>query len=104
MASSGEPFLNAVLKFEATLTPKQLQEFKQNCTLQHVEQTIRELQMSKSAERKQRNMQKISKFVEGMNQLGQVVEVFLNVHGIVAFIWGPIKFLLVVSRDHFCRR
>lgn len=99
MASSDEPFSNAVVRFEATLTPKQLQDFKQNCTLQHVEQTIRDLQTSQLAKGNQRNMHKISKFVEGMNQLGQVVEVFLNVHATVAFIWGPIKFLLIVSED-----
>lgn len=42
-------------------------------------------------------MQRISKFIEGMNQLGQVVEVFLNVHAAVAFVWGPIKFILMAA-------
>ncbi|RSL96842.1 hypothetical protein CDV31_013308 [Fusarium ambrosium] len=42
-------------------------------------------------------MGRLSKFIEGMAQLGQVVEVFLNIHNGVAFIWGPIKFLLLTA-------
>ncbi|KAK3986135.1 hypothetical protein QBC44DRAFT_373441 [Cladorrhinum sp. PSN332] len=96
MASRDDPFKNAVDKFQRSLTPKERLEF-QHCTLQHVEQTIKDLERSLAAKRKQRNMQRISKFVEGMNQLGQVVEVFLNVHATVAFVWGPIKLLLLTA-------
>ncbi|KAF4333390.1 zinc finger protein [Fusarium beomiforme] len=42
-------------------------------------------------------MERLSKFVEGMVQLGNVVEVFLNLHNTVALIWGPLKFLLLTA-------
>ncbi|RYP14230.1 hypothetical protein DL765_006510 [Monosporascus sp. GIB2] len=35
-----------------------------------------------------------------MEQLSKVIEVFLNVHQFVCFIWGPIKFLLGISRTY----
>jgi len=31
-----------------------------------------------------------------MTQFGTVVEVFLNTSEILAFVWGPLKFLLLV--------
>ncbi|KAK4225967.1 hypothetical protein QBC38DRAFT_510751 [Podospora fimiseda] len=97
MASQDDdPFKNAVAKFQRSLTPKERQEF-QCCTLESVEQTIKDLETTLAAKRKQPNMQRISKFIEGKNHLGQVVEVFLTVHATVTFVWGPIKFLLLIA-------
>lgn len=42
-------------------------------------------------------MNRITKFLEAMTQLSKVVEVFLNVDSTVALVWGPIKFVLLVS-------
>ena len=90
-------FQQAVSSFEATLTDKQRREF-QNCTRKDVEDTILGIQNRLAPQRKQRNMRKISKFVEGMTQLGKVIEVFVNCDSTVAFVWAPIKFVLLVSR------
>ncbi|KAK4209150.1 hypothetical protein QBC37DRAFT_378333 [Rhypophila decipiens] len=91
-----ESFQSALLKFQTSLTKKQRDEF-QACSLQDVKNTIKELETSLAAQRKQRNMRKMAKFVEGMNQLAQVVELFLNVDATVAFVWAPIKFLLLAA-------
>lgn len=40
---------------------------------------------------------RIGKFLEGMEGLGKIIDVFLNTSETVAFVWGPIKFLLQVS-------
>ena len=96
MEPADENFRNALARFRASLTEKQQDEFKA-CTLADVQETIHRVDRSLAAQRRQRNMQRISKFLEGMNQLGQVVEVFLNVDSTVAFVWAPIKFLLLVS-------
>ncbi|KAM7203083.1 hypothetical protein V8F33_002431 [Rhypophila sp. PSN 637] len=96
MDSSDESFQNALLKFQTSLTRKQRDEF-QACSLQDVKNTIKELETSLAAQRKQRNMRKMAKFVEGMSQLAQVVELFLNVDATVAFVWAPIKFLLLAA-------
>ncbi|KAK0728767.1 hypothetical protein B0T26DRAFT_869746 [Lasiosphaeria miniovina] len=95
MEEPDESFRSAVARFRASLTDKQRAEF-QTCSLRHVQDTIQQLQNTLAAQRRQRNLQRMSKFVEGMKQLRQVVEVFLNVDSTVAFIWAPIKFLLLV--------
>jgi hypothetical protein len=90
-------FQQAVSSFEASLTDKQRREF-QSCTRKHVEDTILNIENRLASQRKQRSMRKISKFVEGMTQLGKVIEVFVNCDSTVAFVWAPIKFVLLVSR------
>lgn len=42
-------------------------------------------------------MEGLAKFLEGMEAHGKIVDVFLNASLTVAFVWGPIKFLLQVS-------
>ncbi|KAM7217735.1 hypothetical protein V8F06_006869 [Rhypophila decipiens] len=87
-------FQMAVAKFAAYLTDEQRKEFR-GCSLKEVEQTIKNIETRLASQRRQRNMQKISNFLEGMNQLGKVIEVFVNCDSTVAFIWGPIKFVLL---------
>lgn len=70
----------------------------------------------------QRRMRRIKSFIEAMDQLGQTIEIFVNVHEFVCFIWvscshiyiyknhlrrvltdqhqGPVKFLLNVRDVH----
>lgn len=43
------------------------------------------------------NLTRIQRFLEGMEQLGKVIDIFLNTSEVLAFVWGPIKFLLLVS-------
>jgi hypothetical protein len=61
-----------------------------------------QLQQKQEKNKEMVNMARIQAFLEGMQQLGKTIEVFLNVHEVVCFIWGPIKFLLLVRR--FSRR
>lgn len=42
------------------------------------------------------NLTRVSGFLEAMNQFGAVIEVFLNTSEILAFVWGPLNFLLLV--------
>ncbi|KAH6848231.1 hypothetical protein B0I37DRAFT_309598 [Chaetomium sp. MPI-CAGE-AT-0009] len=89
-------FQQAVSSFEASLTDKQRREF-QSCTRKHVLDTIVGIQNRLASQRQQRSMHKISKFVEGMTQLGKVIEVFVNSDSTVAFVWAPIKFVLLAA-------
>lgn len=91
-------FQQAVSGFEASLTDKQRREF-QGCTRKDVEAAIQGIQNLLASERKQRNIQKIAKFVEGIPQLAKVIEVFVNCDSTVAFVWGPVKFVLLVSHS-----
>jgi len=85
-------FENALVKFRASLTEKQRRDFAL-CTLKDVQTAIDEIQVRLGSQRRLRNMKRIAKFIEAMTQLGQVVEVFLNVENTVAFVWVSIKLL-----------
>lgn len=96
MENSCDSFQSAVARFQASLTPTQQREFRV-CSLQDVTDAIRDIDRHWSSQRKQRNMNRIAKFLEAMTQLSKVVEVFLNADVTVAFVWAPIKFVLLVS-------
>ena len=91
-------FQNALARFRASLTEQQRREFAV-CSIKDVLESIAEIDGRLASGRRQRNTQRIAKFIEGMRQLSQVIEVFLNVDPVVAFVWAPIKFVLVVSRN-----
>ncbi|KAI4595118.1 hypothetical protein KJ359_007093 [Pestalotiopsis sp. 9143b] len=92
-AAEDAAFSKAVDRFRAGLTREQRDQFA-GCDKTEVEKAIAEIQLRHGSQRRQKNMRRVAKFIEGMSQLGQVIEVFLNVEVSVAFIWGPIKFLL----------
>ncbi|KAF4989706.1 hypothetical protein FDECE_14621 [Fusarium decemcellulare] len=96
LEASDTIFDKAVVQFKKRIHKKHLEKFTQ-CTLDDVRSQIKDIEDRYGSQRRLRHMNRLSKFVEGMTQLGQVVEMFLNVHNGVAFIWGPIKFLLLVA-------
>ena len=98
MSDRNENFQKAVSRFRASLTPQQQRDF-QVCSIQDVTKAIQEIDSHWSSKRKQRNMNRISKFIEAMSQLSEVMDRFLNVNAAVAFVWAPIKFILLVSTD-----
>jgi len=109
-------FESAVNRFRESLTKSQREQFA-HCRKQDVESTILDIQARHGSQKRLKYMRRVSKFVEGMSQLGQVIEVFLNVNNSVAFVWvrtlihvekrnrtclscvlqGPVKLLLVVN-------
>ncbi|CVK91852.1 uncharacterized protein FPRN_09654 [Fusarium proliferatum] len=91
-------FDRSVAKFKSRLSRSQAEQFAK-CTIDDVRNQIRHIQNRHGSQRRLRNMDRLSKFVEGMVHLGQVVEVFLNLHNGVALIWGPIKFLLLAASN-----
>ncbi|KAI1076546.1 hypothetical protein F5B20DRAFT_320137 [Whalleya microplaca] len=40
---------------------------------------------------------RVSKFVEAMSEIDKLVTIFLNVSSVVAFVWGPIKLVLMAA-------
>ena len=96
MEPVAESFQNALAKFQANLTEEQRRQFRV-CSIEDVKEAIKGIEDKLASRRRQRSMLRISGFIEAMKQLAQVIEVFLNVDPAVAFIWAPIKFVLVVS-------
>lgn len=61
---------------------------------------IDDLQKKQHSQRRLQNLSRLKPFLEAMEQYGKVVEVFCNSSEFVAFVWGPMKFLLQVSTQN----
>jgi hypothetical protein len=91
----GDAFSNALNIFRNKLTGQQLTDFK-NTTYDSLCNDMTAMQDGQNKRKEMMDMCRIQSFLEAMNQFGKVIEIFLNVSEAVAFIWGPIKFLLLV--------
>lgn len=88
-------FQRVLTKFSSRLTKEEVDKFKFT-DLKDVQQTIVDIQEQQARRKGMRNLTRVLAFVEAMDQFGKVVEVFVNTSTILAFVWGPIKFLLLV--------
>lgn len=79
-------FKKALERFRDSLTEEQKRQFL-STNLQEVKSEIEIIQRRFGSEKRLRNLNKISKFLEAMKQVEQVVTVFLNVNQIVGIIW-----------------
>lgn len=65
-----------------------------------VHRQIAEIQCKYGSEKRLRNMARMSRFLEAMQQLEQVVNVFLNVDTTVAFVWVGLLPCRLHMTDH----
>lgn len=79
-------FKKALDNFKRDLTAQQCREFG-IATLQDVKDEVNKIQNQHGSAKKLRGMSRMSKFLEAMQQLEQVISVFLNVSAFVAFVW-----------------
>ena len=94
--AAGQSFEAILLDFKNTLTPKECQDF-QFVTLRDVQETALRIQKDQENLRAVMGMHRLESFLEAMTQFGKVVEVFANSSIFVAFVWGPLKFILQVG-------
>lgn len=90
-------FHRILANFRARLTKAELDNFK-ICDLNDVRQAIVNIQYEQEKRKDMMGFSRILGFLEAMDQFGKVVEVFLNASEFLAFVWGPLKFLLQVRR------
>lgn len=86
---------SAIVKFKARLTGTELTDFK-NTTYDSLCQEIMRIQYDQEQSKTMANLGRLQSFLEAMHQFSKTIEVFLNVNEVVCFVWGPIKFLLLV--------
>jgi molecular chaperone GrpE (heat shock protein) len=98
MASAEDTFEAILANFKKRLTPKEQDDF-QFVTLNDVRETALRIQREQEQVKMMMNMSRIESFLEAMDQFGKVLEVFLNASNFVAFVWGPVKFILQVSHQ-----
>ena len=82
----GTCFERALEKFSSEIPQEQREEFKK-CTLQDVHAAIQAIQTSYGSKRRLRNMNRIKRFLEGVDHLGKVIEQFLDAAGHIGFVW-----------------
>lgn len=83
---TSDSFARALERFRGSLTKEQQEQFS-GTDLDAVTKQIQNIQDELGAKKRLRNFNKISKFLEAMSQVEQLVQVFLNVHETVAFVW-----------------
>jgi hypothetical protein len=88
MQSSG-PFHKALLRFRNGLDPQEEEAFRFS-TLQDLQDALVKIQGDQAKRKTLANLNRIRPFLEAMKQYGDVVEVFLNVSDILAFVWVSI--------------
>ena len=91
-----DAYRGAVLKFRARLSGDKLTDFK-STTYEGLLHEILRIQRDQENNKAMLNFSRIQSFLEAMEQFSKTIEVFLNVSDAVAFVWGPVKFLLLVS-------
>jgi len=99
MTTASNSAFEAVLDdFKATLNARQIKNF-QFTTLNDVRRTALQIQSEQDQTKSLMNMTRLQSFLEAMEQFGKVIGVFVNASSFVAFVWGPMKFLLLVCLD-----
>ncbi|KAK6337077.1 hypothetical protein TWF718_009863 [Orbilia javanica] len=92
---TAESFEKSLEKFRQRHS-KQIPEFSLS-NLDDVKDEIRKIQDRLGPEKKLRGLNRVKKFLEGMKQVEQLVQIFLNTSEVVAYVWGPIKLALMVA-------
>lgn len=95
MVTAEAAFTEALSKFKARLSSKEINNFE-FATLNDVRATAIRIQYEQEGVKQMVHMARLESFLEAMNQFGKVVEIFVNASSFVAFIWGPMKFVLQV--------
>jgi hypothetical protein len=95
MTALSQSFQIALSRFQDQLTEKEREYFRYT-EFKDVQKEIIDIQKKQESLKKVMDLTRIQGFLEAMNQFGQVIEVFLNTSCFVAFVWGPVKFILQV--------
>jgi hypothetical protein len=100
MSVSGGLFEAILADFKENLTAKERQDFE-FVTLNDVRETALRIQKDQEHLKTMMNMARLESFFEAMNQFGEVLGVFGNASIFVAFVWGPLKFILQVIKSGY---
>ncbi|KAI2628485.1 hypothetical protein GGR54DRAFT_587349 [Hypoxylon sp. NC1633] len=84
-------------KRTAGLTQTEEAEF-QMTNLEDLRDCIRNIQQDQEQKKGMMYMKRLDPFLKTMEEYGKVLDVFVNTSEIVAFVWGPMKFILIIAR------
>jgi len=88
--ATGPIFGRVLDDFKKSLSRDDLENFRFT-NLEDLKNTIEDLQNEQIRSRRMRNLTRLQVFLEGMEQYGKVIEVFVQTSEILAFVWVGIK-------------
>lgn len=87
MATEGlVSFQRALDSFKSQLGPNLVAEFEVT-SLADLKRSIAKIERKQATERRMQNMGRLSNVLDIMENYGKVIEVFLNVADVLAFVW-----------------
>ncbi|QDS77800.1 hypothetical protein FKW77_005655 [Venturia effusa] len=86
-------------KTNSKLSASELDSMK-TTTLLDLKTTIESIQQKRKHSKQSMFMKRLDTFLKSMEQYGHVIGVFVNTSDILAFVWGPMKFLLSVADNY----
>jgi len=92
-------FQQVLEDFQKTLKQDEVDDFS-FATLDDLKQLVCDIQRDQAASRRMKNLNRLAFFLEAMEQYDKIIQIFLNASNFVAFIWGPIKFLLQIASTY----
>ncbi|CAG9986763.1 unnamed protein product [Clonostachys byssicola] len=90
LPSNFETYLES---FKERLDSNDLEDFK-NTTFDEMQRTILQIQSKQVSDRNNRGLARLEKFLNCLQRYGHVIQRLNQGNDILAYIWGPIKFLL----------
>ncbi|KAK5241278.1 hypothetical protein LTS06_012161 [Exophiala xenobiotica] len=81
-------------RLQAGLTPQELNELEMT-TLEDLQKALAIMQTKQQHTKKLMYLKRLQPFLDAMEQYSTVINIFVNASNLVAFVWGPMKFLLV---------
>jgi hypothetical protein len=95
MSSPKDMFDNVLKEFKERVREEELQKLK-TTNIGALKKELKKIQDEQKKSKSLRNLRRIQCFVEAVQQLLQVIDLFLNTSEIACLVWGPVKFLLQV--------
>jgi hypothetical protein len=96
MATIEDSFKQVLDDFKKRLNPDELAKFSVT-TLGDLQNAAINLQEKQRKSKTAQNLKRIEPFLQAMAQYKEIIEVFLNTSSLLCFVWGPMKFMLLVS-------
>ncbi|ETS83638.1 hypothetical protein PFICI_05514 [Pestalotiopsis fici W106-1] len=96
-----DQFVDALRAFKqrARLSSSEELEFSMT-SLDDLKLAVRKMESDQESRRCMMNLKRLDPFLKSMEEYGKLIEIFVNVNEVVAFVWGPMKFILQVASTH----
>ena len=90
-----EKFDDALHDFIDRVGEEKAKDFEKT-DIKAVMKELKKMQQDQRKAKMVRGLRRVEGFLRAFEQFGDVVETFLNASPFVCFVWGPVKFLLIV--------